>query len=54
MRSVRSRLPREDVDADAIIALDYETGDVIRDTETGLELKRVATTGIAVKLSCAA
>ena len=44
----------EDVDADAIIALDYGTSDVIRDSETGLQLKRVAATGIAVKLSCAA
>ena len=44
----------EDVDADAIIALDYETSDAIRDSETGLQLKRVAATGIAVKLSCAA
>ena len=44
----------EDVDADAIIALDYETSDVIRDSETGLQLKCVAATGIAVKLSCAA
>lgn len=32
----------------------YETSDVIRDSETGLQLKRVAATGIAVKLSCAA
>jgi uncharacterized protein YbjQ (UPF0145 family) len=44
----------EDLDADAIIGLDYETSDVIRDSETGLQLKRVAATGIAVKLSCAA
>jgi hypothetical protein len=38
----------------AIIALDYETSDVILDSETGLQLKRVAATGTAVKLSCAA
>jgi uncharacterized protein YbjQ (UPF0145 family) len=44
----------EDVDADAIVALDYETSDVIRDSETGLKLKRVTATGTAVKLSCAA
>ena len=44
----------EDVDADAIISLDYETSDVVRDSETGRQLKRVAATGIAVKLSCAA
>jgi hypothetical protein len=44
----------EDVDADAIVGLDYAAGDVIRDSETGLQLKRIAVTGIAVKLSCAA
>ncbi len=44
----------EDLDADAIVALDYVTSDVIRDSETGLQLNRIAVTGIAVKLSCAA
>jgi len=43
----------EDIDADAIVALDYQTDGVIRNAETGVILKRIVATGIAVKLSCA-
>ena len=43
----------EDIDADAIIGLDYET-DSITPVETGVRLKRILATGMAVKLSCAA
>ena len=44
----------EDIDADAIIRVDYQNDGVIRIDETGVNLKRVVATGIAVKLSCAA
>ena len=44
----------EDIDADAIIRADYQTGPAIRIDEIGVKLKRVVATGIAVKLSCAA
>jgi hypothetical protein len=44
----------EDIDADAIIRVDYQNDSVIRIDETGVKLKRVVATGIAVKLSCAA
>ena len=44
----------EDVDADAIIGVDYQNGGAVRIDETGVKLKRVVATGIAVKLSCAA
>jgi hypothetical protein len=44
----------EDIDADAIIRFDYQNDGVIRIDETGMKLKRVVATGIAVKLSCAA
>ena len=44
----------EDIDADAIIRVDYQTGPPIRIEEIGVKLKRVVATGIAVKLSCAA
>jgi Putative heavy-metal-binding len=44
----------EDIDADAIIALDYETDGIVPVEETGVQLKRILATGIAVKLSCAA
>jgi ribosomal protein S3AE len=44
----------EDIDADAIIRVDYQNDGVIRITETNVKLKRVVATGIAVKLSCAA
>jgi uncharacterized protein YbjQ (UPF0145 family) len=44
----------EDIDADAIIKVDYHNDGVIRIDETGMKLKRVVATGIAVKLSCAA
>lgn len=43
----------EDIDADAIISLDYET-DGVPVEETGVQLKRILATGVAVKLSCAA
>jgi Putative heavy-metal-binding len=43
----------EDIDADAIIGLDYETDSIIP-VETGVRLKRILATGMAVKLSCAA
>jgi uncharacterized protein YbjQ (UPF0145 family) len=44
----------EDIDADAIIALDYTVDpDATRD-EAGVTLQRVVATGIAVKLSVAA
>ncbi|MGH7936576.1 MAG: hypothetical protein ACREF8_06175, partial [Chthoniobacterales bacterium] len=44
----------EDVDADAIIGIGYRNDAAIRIDETGVKLKRVVATGIAVKLSCAA
>jgi hypothetical protein len=44
----------EDIDADAIIRVDYHNDGVIRIDETGVKLKRVVATGIAVKLSRAA
>jgi hypothetical protein len=44
----------EDIDADAIVRVDYQNDGVIRIDETGVKLKRVVATGIAVKLSCAA
>ena len=44
----------EDIDADAIIRVNYQTGPHIRIEEIGVTLKRVVATGIAVKLSCAA
>ena len=44
----------EDIDADAIIGLDYQNGGAVRIDETGVKLKRVIATGIAVKVSCAA
>jgi hypothetical protein len=44
----------EDIDANAIIRVDYQNDGVIRIDETGVNLKRVVATGIAVKLSCAA
>ena len=44
----------EDIDADAIIRVNYQNDGAIRIDETGVNLKRVVATGIAVKLSCAA
>ena len=44
----------EDINADAIIRVDYQTGPAIRIDENGVKLKRIVVTGIAVKLSCAA
>ena len=43
----------EDIDADAIIGLDYETDSIVPIEGTGLQLKRILATGVAVKLSCA-
>jgi hypothetical protein len=44
----------EDIDADAIIRVDYQNDGAIRIDETCVKLKRVVATGIAVKFSCAA
>ena len=44
----------EDIDADAIIGVDYQNGGAMRIDETRVKLKRVVVTGIAVKLACAA
>lgn len=44
----------EDVDADAIVGIGYHNDPAIRIEETGVNLKRVVATGMAVKLSCAA
>ena len=44
----------EDIDADAIIDLDYETDSIVPIEGTGVQLKRILATGVAVKLSCAA
>ena len=44
----------EDIDADAIIGLDYETDGIVPVEETWVQLKRILATGVAVKLSCAA
>jgi uncharacterized protein YbjQ (UPF0145 family) len=44
----------EDIDADAIIGLDYETDSIVPIEGTGLRLKRILATGVAVKLACAA
>jgi hypothetical protein len=41
----------EDIDADAIIGVDYQNGGAVRIDETGVKLKRVVATGIAVKVS---
>jgi hypothetical protein len=43
----------EDIDADAIIRVNYQNDGAIRIDETRVKLKRVVATGIAVKLSCA-
>ncbi len=44
----------EDVDADAIIAVDYVIDAVTRQDESGVELERICATGIAVRLANAA
>ena len=44
----------EDIDADAIIGFDYETDGIVSVEGTGVKLKRILATGVAVKLSCAA
>ncbi len=53
-RALRELIRRaEEVDADAIISLDYET-DGVPVEGTGVLLERILATGVAVKLSCAA
>jgi len=42
----------EDVDADAIIRLDYKNDGALQIDETGVKLTRIVATGVAVKLSC--
>ena len=44
----------EDIDADAIIQLDYQNDTPLKSEESGVKLKRIVATGLAVKLSCAA
>jgi hypothetical protein len=44
----------EDIDADAIIGVKYQNDGAELIEETGVTLKRVVATGIAVKVSCAA
>jgi uncharacterized protein YbjQ (UPF0145 family) len=44
----------EDVDADAIIDVSYETDRVVPVEQTGIPLRRVLATGVAVKLAVAA
>jgi uncharacterized protein YbjQ (UPF0145 family) len=44
----------EDIDADAIVGIAYETDSINSVEGTGVQLKRVLATGMAVKLSCAA
>ena len=44
----------EDIDADAIVGVDYVVEPVEGRDECGIELERVCATGIAVKLACAA
>ncbi|VTZ25442.1 conserved hypothetical protein [Methylocella tundrae] len=44
----------EDVDADAIIDVNYETDGVVPVEETGVSLRRILATGTAVKLALAA
>jgi hypothetical protein len=44
----------EDIDADAIVGVDYQNGGAVRIDETGVTLKRVVATAIAVTVSCAA
>ncbi len=43
----------EDIDADAIVAVDFQVDALARD-ESGLGLERVCATGIAVRLASAA
>ncbi len=44
----------EDIDADAIVGIDYAVEPVEGRDERGIELERVCATGIAVKLALAA
>jgi uncharacterized protein YbjQ (UPF0145 family) len=44
----------EDVDADAIIRVDYEIDAVGQQDESGVKLERICATGIAVRLAEAA
>jgi uncharacterized protein YbjQ (UPF0145 family) len=40
----------EDIDADAIIGLDYEVDGVTEADDTGMKLQRIAATGLAVRI----
>jgi hypothetical protein len=54
-RALRELIRRaEDIDADAIIGLDFEVDGVESIEGAGVALKRILATGVAVKLSCAA
>lgn len=44
----------EDIDADAIVGIGYQTDRIFSVEGTGVQLTRVLATGMAVKLSCAA
>jgi len=44
----------EDIDADAIIGVDYVVDPTPASDESGIKLQRILATGIAVRLSCAA
>jgi uncharacterized protein YbjQ (UPF0145 family) len=44
----------EEIDADAIVDLGYETESITPVEEPGLQLTRMLATGIAVKLACEA
>jgi len=46
-------LKAQDIDADAIIDLVFETEPALRIDETGVRKRRIIASGIAVKLSCA-
>ena len=54
-RALRELIRRaEDVDADAIIDVNYETDRIGPVEQTGVPLRRVMATGVAVKLAVAA
>ncbi|MCL2453545.1 MAG: YbjQ family protein [Alphaproteobacteria bacterium] len=44
----------EEIDADAIVGLDYETDSIVSVETPNVRLKRILITGKAVKLSCLA
>ena len=43
----------EDLDADAVVGLDFKSDASIQNPETGVRLNRMIASGFAVKLSCA-